>query len=562
MAARVILFLALIAAAPSSPDVISASRRERIDRLALDLPSEAVGDDAFSSITALPFWAVGLEDRGPKKKALPGAPTPAGAQRVFDRLIAELPPQQKHDAPHFRLAVLDLPDGPAFTTGGGIVCLARPTVESLLANKKRGEAALAFVLADEIGHVALGHYSRALAEKDAVAAVASFLPFRLPPTLLAEAPGPFSYTAAEREDADRFALHLCRNAGFDLDAVFDSIRLEAARELDEDKGEVQKVSYVEGDSSDALMRLKRLLMERDGLFDDETSYGLFLFDRRSGRLARCGSRQIGPSERPIVLVHGLRGNEWALGTYLMFLRKQAEVADRPLLVFRYPNNESLSRCGQFLTREMRRVVVEPDKAVFVCHSAGGLVFRWYAEVRHGGFDRAVFLAVPHAGTRMAELKGFVDVGRFVLDLPAGFDQAMRNAFGEGDGEIARDLLPGSLFLRQLSREAPPVRRYEVFYGQFFDWRQALELQAVFVVAKSFLEEAVADFVPFPVLQERLTRLVAKAPLPEEITRGDFVVSARSARLPGVSRTTAFAAQHEAFRYDPEIMRRVLEAILR
>ena len=58
------------------------------------------------------------------------------------------------------------------------------------------------------------------------------------------------------------------------------------------------------------------------------------------------------------------------------------------------------------------------------------------------------------------------------------------------------------------------------------------------------------------------RVVAKAPWPEEITRGDLVVSVRSARLSGVSRTTAFAVQHEAFRYDPEIMRRVLEAILR
>ena len=50
-------------------------------------------------------------------------------------------------------------------------------------------------------------------------------------------------------------------------------------------------------------------------------------------------------------------------------------------------------------------------------------------------------------------------------------------------------------------------------------------------------------------------IVAAAPLPEEITRGDWVVSAHSAQLPGVARTTAIANHHEAFRYDPEIMRR-------
>jgi hypothetical protein len=233
-----------------------------------------------------------------------------------------------------------------------------------------------------------------------------------------------------------------------------------------------------------------------------------------------------------------------------------------LLIFRYPNNESLSRCGQFMTREMKRVMVDPDRAVFVCHSAGGLVFRWYAEVRHGGFHKAIFLAVPQAGTHMADLKALVDVGRFVLDLPTGLDYAMRNYFDEGNGEIARDLIPDSLFLRRLNRETPPVERYQIFYGQFFDLWQALELQAGFLVAKGCVEEAVADFVPFPDLQSRLMRLVAKAPLPEEITRGDLVVSARSAQLPGVTRMTALAAQHEAFRYDPEIMRRVLEAILR
>jgi pimeloyl-ACP methyl ester carboxylesterase len=468
----------------------------------------------------------------PKEDAHSNGMTTA-ARRVFDRLVAELPPHLKPDAARYRLTVLDLPDEHAHTTGDGIVRISRPIVDRLLADKEPGEAALAFVLADEIGHVALGHCRRVTAEKDAVASVASFLPVPLP---LPQG----SFTAAEREDADRFALHLCRNAGFDLDAALDSLRLEA----------------------DGAGRLKRLLAERDGLFDEQTRYGLFLFDRRSGKLNRCGPRQIGPDERPIVLVHGLRGNEWALGAYLLFLRQREEVADRPLLVFRYPNNESLSRCGQFMVREMRRVMVAPEKAVFVCHSAGGLVFRWYAEVRHGGFDKAIFLAVPQAGTRMADLKGFVDVGRFLIDLPTGFDYAMQNAFDEGGGEIARDLSPDSLFLRRLNRETPPVQRYQIFYGQFFDWRQALELQVGFVIAKGCAKEVVADLIPFPDLQSRLMRLVTTAPLPEEITRGDWVVSVRSARLPGVARTTAIANHHEAFRYDPEIMRQVLEAILR
>ncbi len=475
-----------------------------------------------------------------KEDAHPVVPTPATAQRVFDRLVAELPPHLKPDAVRYRLIVLDLAGERIYTNGRETVLITKPMVERLLAHKEHGDAALAFVLADEIGHVALGQCRRALAEKAAVASIVSFLPFGLPHPVRCGASAGFIYTTAEQRDADRFALHLCRNAGFDLDAALDPLRSD----------------------SDCASRLRLLLMERDGLFDDPMRFGLFLFDRHSGKLARCGPREIGPDERPIVLVHGLRGNEWALGAYLLFLRKQAEVADRPLVVFRYPNNESLSRCGQFMTREMRRVIVEPKGAVFVCHSAGGLVFRWYAEVRRGGFDKAILIAVPNAGTNMAEFKSFLDVGRFILDLPDGVDYAMRNEFDEGDGEIARDLKPDSLFLRWLNRETPPVERYQIFYGQFFDLWQALELQAGFVVAKSYLAESIADLVPFPDLQSRFMHLVAKAPLPEEIMRGDLVVSVRSACLPGVSRTTAFAVHHEAFRYDPEIIRRVFEAILR
>ena len=317
----------------------------------------------------------------PKEKTLAPAPTSTTAQRVFDRLVAELPPHLQPDGVHYRLTVLDLPGDHAQAAGDGFVRITRPMMNRLLADKERGDAALAFVLADEIAHVALGHCARIAAEKDALASLVSYLPFPLPHPQ-------WSFTDADRQDADRFALHLCRNAGFDLDAALGSLRLE-------------------GDAG----RLKRMLMERDGLFDDQTRYGLFLFDRRSGKLNRCGPRQIGPDERPIVLVHGLRGNEWRWAP--LFPRRREEVADRPLLVFRYPNNESLSRCGEFLMHETGRVMVAPEKAVFVCYGAGGLVFRWYAEVRHGGFDKAIFLAVPQAGTRMADLKGFVDVGRFL-----------------------------------------------------------------------------------------------------------------------------------------------------
>jgi pimeloyl-ACP methyl ester carboxylesterase len=580
MAPKIVLFLTLTlgltaeaacAAEPASRAAAftparSTASRDRLDRMALALPGDSLAEDAFRSVEDLPFRLLTADGVEPDEEAhraaaaneplLDGrmaAPTPAAVQRLFDRLVAELPRHLNPTAIRWRLTVLDLPARDAFTTGGGYVYIDRRWMEALLADPERGEAALAFVLANEIGHVVLGHTRRRWAEADIPERIRAY--FSLP--LLWPAPDAiprrFVYTGVEQGEADRFALHLCRNAGLDLDAALDAVRIVAAPPSEDGDSQI---------ASTALIRLRRLLMERDGLLDDETSHGLFLWNRETGRLVRCAPRQIGPGERPIVLVHGMRGTDFAMGSYVYFLAKQPETADRPLLIFHYPNNDSISRSGQFLTREMRRVVAEPEKAVFVCHSAGGLVVRWYTEVRKGGFDRVIFLATPHAGTRMAEFKVFVDVGRFFLDLPyGGLAYAFSDEFGEGDGQIAADLHPDSLFLRRLGQEMHPVARYQIFYGQVFNWLQALELQAGFAVAKALLKEAIVKNVPFHCLQDRLTRLVDDVPLPEEITRGDLAVSVRSALLPGVTRTTSVLTQHEAFRYDPEIMRQVLAAIL-
>ncbi len=565
------LFLAaaLVAATPTGFAEQSPGFRERMDRLALSLPADPIADAVYRSAEALPLdllgadgmtaeeeyrRAAGVHERRLNARLV--APTPAEARRVFDRLVAELPPHLKPAAFPYRLTVLDLPGDAAFTNGGGFVSISRPWLSTLLADPEGNDAALAFALADEIGHVALGQCRRRWEHREAAAALTDYAGLPLAPPPLDAG---FSYTPAEQYEADRFALHLCRNAGFDLDAAPDALRLLAGRK--NDKGDVQLANFSDGRGGDALVRLRRVLMERDGLMDGDGKFGLFLFDRRSGRLRLCGPRQVKPGDRPVVLIHGFRGNEYALGDYLFALAVRPEFADRPLLVFRYPNNGSLSRAGQLLTREMRRCVADPERAIFVSHSAGGLVFRWYAEVRHGGFDRAIFLAVPQAGARTAEYKAVVDVGRFLLDLSAGLGYAVDDTFGEGDGQIAEDLYPDSLFLRRLGRETPPVARYQIFYGKFLDWTQALEVRLAFAEAKSYAKEGVADLVPFPRIRAWLTRQVETAPLPEAVTDGDLVVSVQSAVLPGVSKITALPLQHEAFRFDPGLIRRVTADIL-
>src|SRR5436309_2350506 len=82
---------------------------------------------------------------------------------------------------------------------------------------------------------ALGHTRRGWGLQDAVKGAAGYTPFPLPQKELiavlgaGDASGRFGWTGLERDEADCFALHLCRNAGFDTDAALDAVRADAAR---------------------------------------------------------------------------------------------------------------------------------------------------------------------------------------------------------------------------------------------------------------------------------------------------------------------------------------------
>jgi triacylglycerol esterase/lipase EstA (alpha/beta hydrolase family) len=105
----------------------------------------------------------------------------------------------------------------------------------------------------------------------------------------------------------------------------------------------------------------------------------------------------------VVFVHGMHGDGNSFRDLCSVLADHPDVRDAELLVFLFPANGSLACGGEMLAREMARVVRDPARASFVGHSAGGLVFRYYAEKKHGAFDRAVLLGVPHAGSQLTPL---------------------------------------------------------------------------------------------------------------------------------------------------------------
>jgi triacylglycerol lipase len=140
------------------------------------------------------------------------------------------------------------------------------------------------------------------------------------------------------------------------------------------------------------------------------------------RLPRC--------RRPLILVHGYgcsRGVWW-------FLRRQFEAAGHVVAtVSLAPPYTSIGKLVPQLARRIEEVCAATgaDQVVLVAHSMGGLVCRSYL-ARHGGgrVERLITLASPHSGSELARI---------------------------GIGQNAREMEPGSRWLKDLASSATPVR---------------------------------------------------------------------------------------------------------
>jgi hypothetical protein len=488
-------------------------------------------------------------------------PTPLAAERVFRRLLGALPPHLKPEVFSYALVVTDLPDVDAFSPGGGLVYVTRPLLDALLPGD-RGEAALAFVLAHQLAHVALGHTRRGWQMVEAEDEIHNGVLPLVRPEMLRAALGTaarrtgrvveFLYTHNQQREADLFAFHLCRNAGIPPDAALDALRWLALRE---------QRGLARPQPLEALARLRLLLMERDGEVEDEEKYGLFAYDPRDDALAKAAAGSVAAGDRPIVLVHGLHGREQSFRDWLPFLAGQKELAGRRLLLFRYPNTESLARCGHFLHREMARVVAAPAEAVFIAHSAGGLVVRWYAEVQKGGLDRAVFLATPHGGSDLAALRVLLDLGEIAGRREGGLRARLAELVTEGAGAAAYDLQPDSLFLRRLGHDPERAARYHVFTGRYLSRPEGLALRSALLTIREVARHQVALRVEVPFLRTRALRRLDHLRVPEEVTDGDLAVSLASATLAGASRVTRTRLHHLAFLVSASVREQVLDSLL-
>jgi pimeloyl-ACP methyl ester carboxylesterase len=559
-----------LAAAPPNLKEITPAQRTRIDHAAEKHPLDTLQQQKRNAAGNVSLWALGhlaldpedeLEHAQAVNKQIleheRKVDTPAAAQRVFEKLLDKLPPHLKPQEFEYKLIVLDQPGPNTFTLGGGFIYLSRPLLDALLSDKERGETALAFILAHQLGHMGLLHTRHGWQSYELEGELQKGIDMRIARPQLremlhtgVEAAGgrmKFLYTRRQMYEADLFAWQLCRNAGLSVDQALDALRWLAVVDhprLLTDADFRDEDNNSESDTPPALLRLRRLFMERDGIVDDEDGkYGLFVWDSRGDSFKRCERQSITAEDRPIVFVHGFRGSIRSFHDYL-----------------RYPNNASLGRCGQFLVNEMRRVVVAPEKAFFVCHSAGGLVFRWYAEASKQKFDRAILLTTPHEGTSLTSLKYLADVMAFFGELKLNGPGALARLLPEGEGQIVYDVHADSLFLRHLGHNADLAKRYHVFSGEFLRPVEILALGAGITGAKRVMMNRLLPRIESPILRRQAMRRVERWHLPVEVSRGDLVVSVQSALLKDAGHATRTALSHEKFMTDEMLIQDVMDSI--
>jgi hypothetical protein len=256
--------------------------------------------------------------------------------------------------------------------------------------------------------------------------------------------------------------------------------------------------------------------------------------------------------------------ESSLGVYLPLMKRLAadpSGEEFRILGFQYPNDESLSRSGKFLRREMQRVCASASHIDFVCHSAGGLVFRQYAEIERGEFQHVYFQGTPHRGSDLAALRSLLEAVQFMGDLKLGYDGALKQAILDGHGQISIDLEPDSLFLTYLNspRDNPGRDRYLIYRGQALTRARAVLLKAAVDAARASLDRTIKNDNSTVTKFSRAA--LEKVLVPAEITSGDLAVTLESATLDGVEIIHTHSLRHTELPRDPAVIDHLVKLLV-
>jgi pimeloyl-ACP methyl ester carboxylesterase len=482
---------------------------------------------------------------------------------IWSDLVKRIPESLTSKDSPFKLTLLGADACPPSSIGCGVVVAGELYCDNLTDFGASGHPSLAFALARAIGHDCLGHSRRSyqaewarsqLGELRAAGEGFASNEKQSPGAREGRRDGPQSACSQDEDAAaDLFAIHLCRSAGFDTEGALDLLRSEVVaghpdflKSLPRNSErppiepefveEISAGGFATREGLSPVNRLRRLRVELDGLCNCE-QYGLFVLDVDTGNVTHAGDDSLANIPGAIVFIHGMESSLAAYMPLAKQLRTSTEPANHVLLFFQFPNDGSLAHAGAFLSRELSRSGVPKERTDFVCHSAGGLVGRYYTEVLREPFRRLCFQGTPHTGSDLAGLRAILEAKQFLGDVDLGHDKAMQKTILDGRGQISIDLTPGSIFLEHLNdsdrerdagkyfiQRARKYSRTEAFVrkGAFIAMKKTAVsgLRSTYPKGANAFTDAAADY--FNVIE-----------LPDEVMSGDLCVTLESAALPGI-----------------------------
>jgi pimeloyl-ACP methyl ester carboxylesterase len=270
---------------------------------------------------------------------------------------------------------------------------------------------------------------------------------------------------------------------------------------------------------------------------------------RYGLRARNSYRPNDPGRPTVCLVHGLNSSS---GGFVHMIGPLEE-AGFGVVVYDYAFNRDLSEsCARFRRdwSSFRREAGETRPWAIVAHSMGALVARSYVEDSQAyehDVSALILIAPVNQGSNLAkaqivwqllqEVRAVKGPGENPGEKPRSGDALAH--LGDGLGEAAQDMAPGSAFLRELNRRP---RRAGVAYHIL-----AGDVGFVSPAARRRIEDRVEQLRSQPGLLGSLARL-ATADLPaqlDEISQGsgDGCVAVVRTKLDGVADHVVVHANH-------------------
>jgi pimeloyl-ACP methyl ester carboxylesterase len=247
-------------------------------------------------------------------------------------------------------------------------------------------------------------------------------------------------------------------------------------------------------------------------------------------------------QRPTVcLVHGINSSAGGFVHVIPLL----EQAGYGIVVYDYPFNQRLEDSSASFRRDwlaFRKNAGEKLPWAIVAHSMGALVARSYVE-RDGGKSRDVasliMIAPVNQGAHVARIQPLYQTISSLVAINNRQTSHALAQLSDGIGQAADDLLPGSVFLRQLNSGSRPADiPYHILAGN-----SGLIPGDIRRQAQAQLENASRDNALLSIVSRLASRELTS--LLDELTdgTGDGCVAIERTRLPGTDDHVTIHANH-------------------